>query len=183
MDGHVSDLRKKLDLARDNAILGGLPARRKDSALYGILAECLGICNLVDASGARDELVKAITERDKQGRNRIYVYPQSDTHILVCRYVLEGHDNRNSIYRYAAALREATALAISSDDLVKKLTEEGGINTLFKSRPLKKRTFETSTLHLNSKVNAPKDSEIVLRLKRDERGFFDVLSCNVAGDP
>lgn len=172
----MSTLSDKLKAARLRAQKGGIPARRKDSDLYKILAEILDICQDVDREGLRSDLIEELTARDKAGRNRIYVYPQSDNYVLTCRYVLEGEDNRNSIYRYAASIREAAKRQIRAENLASWLKENGGINTLFKSRPLARQDVKTSTIHLNEPITAPKGKPMTITIMRDARGFFDLIA-------
>lgn len=166
----------RLDEVKASASKGGLPQRRKDLELYKILASCLDLCLWADREEAlRSELVEAVRAKEKEGRNRVYVNSGAKTAVLVCRYVLEGEDNRNSIYRYAACLDQAIERQLRPEGLVDWLRENGGLNRLFRARPKDTRSFETRTLHLNSPVSAPIGSVLVLRLRRDDRGYFDVL--------
>jgi hypothetical protein len=139
------NLRDKLEQARQSAIEIGVPARRKDADLYRLLSACLSLCEEVKRDRLEDELREAVRvsvdERNPEiwgtgrsasnnGRGRRYVEVQSDAYILVTRYVLEQHDTRNSIYRYAAALREAGRRQIASADLPSWLVDHGGIVAL-----------------------------------------------------
>jgi hypothetical protein len=137
----------RLRAARHTATQIGIPARRKDADLYRLLAVCLSVCEDVDSDGLQEELRAAVAvsvdERNpdiwgngraesNNGKGRRYVEKGSDSYILVSRFVLEKVDSRNSIYRYAAALREAGRRNIRSHDLPDWLTENGGVRSLTK---------------------------------------------------
>lgn len=174
------DLRTRLDAARDMADSGGLPVRRKDGDLYALLALCLGICEDVIASQREDELREifrvSVDKRgeNNRGRGRRYAYPSSDAYILVVRYVMDNEDSRANKSRYAQALRVAADRGVRSDGLVEWLIDNGGINTLFKSRPVETTEVRTKTLHLNQQVTMPKTGTTTLTLRMDHRGFYDV---------
>jgi hypothetical protein len=187
----MTDLAAKLDKAKETAYNGGVPVRRKDGALYRLLAECLAICETVERDGLQDELREllrvSVDVRSPEiwaqgrprsdgnaGRGKRYAEKDSPTPVLVCRYVLEG-DARNNPYRYAACLVQAMTLQISSSDLAEWLAENGGLNTLYKTRE-REQPRVTKTLHLNSQVTVPHSGVFTLTLRRDHRGFFDVLN-------
>jgi hypothetical protein len=67
---------------------------------------------------------------------------------------------------------------ILSDTLVDWVQENGGLLTLYQGRERSVTQFRVKTLHLNSRVTVPKDGMVTLTLRRDGRGFFDVLSRN-----
>lgn len=171
----------QLDEIRERARKGGLPVRRKDAELYSILAEIYRLSHDIDFSSARGTLIRTLADRVSDNRNRVYVQHNTDNHLLVCRYVLEGEDNRNSIYRYAMALKEARKREIPKGGLAAWLCENGGVNRLFKSRPLLKRSYDTSALQLKTRITVPKDRPFTITLQADERGYYDVL--DIEKDP
>ena len=116
MDGCTvkqNELSAKLHAARQHAIESGLPVRRKDGDLHLLISECLAICEMVDrenmASQLRDEIAVSIDVRGQNnaGKGRRYAERTADIPVLVARFVLEDVENRGSMYRYAACMREA----------------------------------------------------------------------------
>ncbi len=183
-------LQAKLDAARDHALNGGVPVRRKDGRLYQLLAECLGICEDVIAADMFEELrqiaVTRVNERQPRGtvtraesnngKGRRYVKAGSDAFTLVARYVLAGVDTRNSHYRYATTMREAHKRHIAAARLVEWLGENGGVNALYGPATFKGDIQSKKTLHLNQTVNFPREGEFTLILRHDGKGFFDVIA-------
>ena len=150
--------------------------RRKDGELYEMLAETLAICETVATTdGMEDALREDIAARERNGRNRVYTERQSDVFVVVGRFVFEPEINRAASWRYSATLREAAKRGLTSRDLPLWLREHGGINALFRGRPVKARTSRTKTLHLNTQIEVSKDHAFTLTLRRDARGFFDVI--------
>lgn len=180
----MTGLADMLHAARDLALRAGVPSRRKDAELYRLLADCLAICEMVERDGLRerlrDEIAVSVDIRNQNnaGKGRRYVEQGSDVPVTVCRFVLDGVDNRSSVYRYATCLREAMKRQILSDSLVDWVQENGGLLTLYQGRERSVTQFRVKTLHLNSRVTVPKDGMVTLTLRRDGRGFFDVLSRN-----
>jgi len=175
-------IRERIAAARDKAANGGLPVRRKDKALYNLLAECLGICEDVLRGDLLLELREAvrvsvdIRGAGNAGKGRRYAENGSDAYILVARAVLEDVDNRNSVYRYAGTLREAANRQIKSSQLAQWLVENGGVRALYLARPVATCNALTKTLHLNSQIKYPKNKPFSMTLRYDGKGFFDVLS-------
>jgi hypothetical protein len=183
-------LKSMLDAARAEAYSGGMPVRRKDAALYGLLAKCLAACEIVQREGREDDLRELIRvsvdarnpsiwgqgrAAGNQGRGRRYAEAASDVFVLVCRYVLPETETRAARSRYASALREASRRQIASGQLAAWLSENGGVLTLFKSRPVEAKTVATRTLHLNSSITCPKHGRFSVVLEMDARGFFNVV--------
>jgi hypothetical protein len=184
------DLQDRLEAARKLADSGGLPVRRKDADLYALLSVCLGICEEVIAANREDELREIFRvsvdkrnpevwgrgrEESNNGKGRRFAYPSSDAFILVTRYVLDSEESRANKSRYAQALRVAAERGLRSDSLAAWLSENGGINTLFKSRPVAASEVVVKTLHLNDQVRMPRVGTTTLTLRMDHRGFYDVL--------
>lgn len=186
----TDSLQSRLEQAREHAFNGGIPIRRKDGKLYALLAECLTICEEVQAAGMFEELRRlarvSVNERKPRGtvtraegnngRGRSYVEAKSDAFILVCRYVLAGVDERNSSYRYAVTLREAAKRGIAGVDLAAWLGKNGGVNALYAPAAYRKESHRTKVLHLNQTVSFPRESEFTITLRYDGKGFFDVVS-------
>lgn len=184
-----SSLHDRLQLAREHAHNGGLPIRRKDGKLYHLLAECLTICEEVISAGMFEELRQlarvSVNERrprgevtraeSNNGKGRSYVEANSDAFILVCRYVLAGVDERNSSYRYATTLREASKRGIAGADLVAWLADNGGVNALYRPTTINDAN-QTRQLYLNQRITFPREGEFTITLRHDGKGFFDVVT-------
>ena len=184
-------LQDRLDQAREHAINGGVPIRRKDGKLYQLLAECLGICEEVIAArqeAALREMVRVSVDarnpdiwgkgraESNNGKGRRYAEAGSDAFILVARYVLTDVDGRNSHYRYATTLREAHKRQIAAANLVTWLGENGGVNALYRPTTMKGDANQTRQLYLNQRITFPRKGEFTLTLRHDGKGFFDVVS-------
>lgn len=176
----MSALITLLEAARKRAIDGGLPTRRKDKQLYGLLSGCMFICEKVERENLYDELRQHIRVsvdvrgKGNAGKGRRYATPEADVTVLVCRYVLQA-DNRNSVYRYAATLRQAFARQLTSAQLVEWLTENGGVNALYKARPLTKKTVKMKVLNLTEPIEIRKDEPFTITLQYNGLGAFNVL--------
>ena len=170
---HIS-IYDRVDALRDRATFF-VSQRRKDIDLYKVLADCLAICEEASAMGLLDDLKKRVIQAPDYGRNRQYLNANADVYLVVGRLVFEGEKQRAATWRYTATLREAAKNNIASSDLVDWLRSNGGINALFKARDVKTRTAKTKTLNLNQQIEVPKDGAFTVTLRRDARGFFDVI--------
>lgn len=150
--------------------------RRKDVNLYQVLADCMAICERAELDGEIDRLRADFLERERATGKRAYFERDADVFLIVGRCVFEPEVNRAACWRYTATMREAAKRQIRSTELVDWLRQEGGINALFRARPVQARTATTKTLHLNAPVEVPKDAPFTITLRRDERGFFDVVA-------
>lgn len=159
---------------------GSFPVRRSDAALYKLLAECLNLVNqcYLDPGLLQEVKDLAITYQKDRGAKRTYFESTADPELVVGRLVFGGEKRRDACWRYTAAMREANKRQISSENLVSWLTENGGINSLFRSRPVTKRTRETKTLFLREAVRLPKSGLFTLVLEDDGSGFYHVISLN-----
>jgi hypothetical protein len=174
----MDSLLERLERARLHADTGGLPVRRKDAALYALLAECLSICEWVGQEKQEAQLRQHLTARLRAGHTTgraRYVEKASDVYTVVCRYALGEWDTRTNYTRYAVALREAAKRQVKSERLADYLREAGGIMALFNGRPNPERWLTSRTLHLNQSVTVPKDAIFTLTLRRDAKGFFNVI--------
>lgn len=150
------------------------PVRRSDGELYGLLAAMSAMCERAEAEKRIEELrARALEYALLTGRP--HFQSDADVFIVVGRLVFEGDKGREAAWRYTAALREARRRNIRSEDLARWLSENGGINALFKTRPVERRSRTTRTLHLTSGVEMPKDREITLTLRDNGAGFYDVV--------
>ena len=163
----------RLDDLRTRAQRGGLPMRRTDAALYAVLSEIKAICEDITAAKAEDDL-RAVYAAKATNRRK-YLETGSDVHVIACRYVLEDDDTRNSVYRYAIALREAAKRQIGAQDLAEWLRASGGVNALYKARETAFRVRTTKTLHLTSPVEVVPGVALALTVMRRPDGFFDLV--------
>lgn len=150
--------------------------RRRDIDLYKVLADCMLICQRAALNGFVDQMVAAHLAAERASGKRAYFEQGGDIYLVIGRCVFEPEINRAAAWRYIATMREAANRQILPDQLVTWLRENGGINALFRARPVTARTAQTKTLHLTSAVTVPKDSPFQLTLQRSDRGFFDVIA-------
>jgi hypothetical protein len=150
--------------------------RRKDLDLYTLLSDTLTLCEQVEAGGHLEAMRRRVAAQPQAGRNRVYTEARSDVYVVVGRAVFEPELNRAASWRYSATLREAAKRQLRGAELGQWLRENGGINALFRARPVAARTARTKTLHLTTQVEVPRVGEVTLRLRRKSNGFFDVVS-------
>ena len=170
----MDDLMQRVRAAKERAGFF-LSQRRKDLDLYGLLADTLAICEHVESHGLLDVFRGQVAAAPANGRNRVYAEAGSDVFVVVGRAVFEPEINRAASWRYSATMREAAKRGLRSDGLAEWLRGHGGINALFRARPVKARTARTKTLHLTSQIEVSKDEVFTLRLRRRANGFFDVV--------
>ena len=174
----MGDLKARLLAAREHADMGGVPMRRTDGALYALLAECLGICEDVERDGLLPELREAVRVTvdirgvGNAGRGRRYAESDSDVYTLVARAVLEGVDNRNSVYRYAGALRCAGERQIRSDKLEHWLATHGGVVTLYETRQRPDIERSTKTVVLDQSIKYKVGVPITITIEATSAGRF-----------
>jgi hypothetical protein len=149
--------------------------RRSDADLYVVLSECLAICETAEAEGQTDALKQRYL-RGKEGSNRRYFERDADVYLIVGRIVFEHESNRAACWRYTATMREAAKLDISAGELPGWLLANGGINALFRTRPVTARTCKTRTLHLTKAIEVNKSGAFTVTLRRTATGFFDVVA-------
>ena len=181
MSNSLHNLQQRIEDLRAKAQADGLPVRRADAQLYAILAECLSICEEAQETDSVRVLAEAVAQsvagsEHDNGRGRRYLERRSDVFTVVARAVLEGVDNRNSVYRYALTLREAARRGLTSAVLEDWLLQNGGVNALYRTRPVSARRNTLSTLHLTSPVEVPREGVFTLTLRRSANGYFDVLN-------
>lgn len=174
----AGDLRSSLLAARRQAQNDGVPVRRSDLQVYALLDECLGICEKVTAQGMLDELRELVKQEvpDLWGRNRRYTSPRSDVYVLVSRFVLEGKDNRNSVYRYASAMRQAHKKGVQSGELIDWLVESGGIVQLTRFVEKRGRVRSVKVLYLDTSIQYEVGEPVTLVLNPTAGGRFTLVS-------
>lgn len=172
----MSDIGTLLAAVKQKAVKGGLPTRRKDGALYGLLSGILFICEKVERENLHEELAKAVyvhvdvKGEDNAGKGRRYLNDKTDTHTIVCRHVLGSIDTRDAVYRYARSLREASKRQISSRELALWLKNNGGLAALNVVKP---RERKTKVLRLTEAISYGQ-GEFTLTLKSLGGGVFEV---------
>jgi len=167
LEGRINSLKKNASFF--------INQRRRDVDLYSLLAEALRVCEYVEEQGLHALLRDRVASRSIDGKKRSYVERNSDVFVLVGRAIFEPEINRSASWRYSATLREASKYGLTSNDLVEWLKEYGGINALFRTRPVNSRTADTKTLHLTSSITVPKYEEFTITLRRNDKGYFDVI--------
>lgn len=170
-----------IEFLQDLKVLEGrakaFPVRRSDKELYGLLAAALHMSNRAEREGLVPELKEEVVQRAKsRGAKRPHFQGDTDGPLVVCRLLFEGDKGREASWRYTATLRRATEKQIRPSDLVEWLTTNGGINALFKTRDVEKRTRMTKTLHLLDSVELPKTGEFTITLRDNGAGFYHVIS-------
>lgn len=171
-------LTERLKIARNHADKGGLPTRRKDAQLYALLAECLSICEDVLRDGLQAELREAVRVSvnvrgaNNAGKGRRFAFKDADAYTLVARAVLEGIDNRNSVYRYSSALRAAGERQIHSDDLTDWLTRHGGVASLYRGRERPNIDRSTKRIILDRPVCYKVGVPITITVEASSAGVF-----------
>ena len=174
----ADSIRERLQLAREHADSGGVPMRRTDKALYALLAECLGICEDVARDGLLPELREAvrvtvdIRGQNNAGKGRRFAFKDADVYTLVARAVLEGADNRNSVYRYAGALRCAGERQIRSVELEAWLATHGGVVTLYETRQRPDIERSTKTVVLDQPIKYKVGVPITITIEATSAGRF-----------
>lgn len=171
-------LQAKLNELRQRTTSGGVPVRRRDSVLYGALAECLALCEFVQGERLETDLRAAVEApaEGPRGKGSRFVKSSSDVYTMVCRFAFGNPMDRSSIVKYSQAIREAASRQIRSVDLEEWLKRNGGTRALYlKVRADKGATGSKKTLNLNQPFDYPLTGEFTLRLRYDGKGFFDVL--------
>jgi hypothetical protein len=167
-----------LDALRTEARTTGLPVRRTDARLYDLISRVYGAALRIDRDNATASLrarVEGLKSPKPDARRRAYVERQSDVFILASRYVLTGVDNRNSVYRYAAAMRGAADRQIPPDKLPGWLAENGGLRELLK--PVSDHGERSRrVLTLDRPVTFRPGDVIHLTLHAQGAGYFVVIT-------
>ena len=167
----------ELDALRTEAQTAGLPVRRTDARLYDLLSRVYAAALAVDREGGVADLCARVDglQSPKPGANRAFLFKQSDVFILASRYVLTGVDNRNSVYRYAAALRGASRRQISPEDLPAWLSENGGLRELLKPHDDEKER-SGRVLTLDRAITWRAGDVVTLTLRAQGGGYFALVS-------
>lgn len=164
------------DLAAIKSRAVDFPKRRSDAQLYALLAECLELSLRCEREGSLEILkAEAIRQGKATGKRRAYFESTADAPLVIGRLVFEGEKRRDASWRYTACIREAIARQISPAGFVTWLTNNGGLNALFRTRKVAARSRTTRTLHLLSPVEMPKQGVITLVLRDNGAGFYHVI--------
>ncbi len=152
--------------------------RRKDSELYHLLADCMALCEAAVKEGFVENIRQQVLARASgQKKGRCYFEQGADPTLVIGRYIFERDAaDRANAWRYIASLREAAKAGISAQDLAGWLKANGGVNALFRQRPVESRSVKTKTLSLAQAIECPKDTPFTLVLRRREYGIFEVVS-------
>lgn len=169
---------EQAETLRSRAIAGPIGKRHSSFALYALLADCMALAERCRGKEEYEALRMAIVMQgdNNRDRNRRYVYRNSDEYTLVCRYVFSERgpvSERNNASRYAHCLREAAKRQINSAGLEAHLRNDGGVNALFKARPLEARACTLKTLYLANAITVPKHGRFLVEMSRLPNGSFE----------
>jgi hypothetical protein len=168
------------ELAACRAMAGGDLLRRMPRAdLHALIARCMAIAERCERD--QDELSAlhaAVRVVGNGATGRRYVETETDSYLIVCRYVFAQDRGRG--WRYAAVMREAAKRQIGSAGLPQWCAMNGGMNALFLSRPLDRKTVSSKTIRLTEAVAMPKHGSVTLTLRRMPDGLFSPVSVALA---
>lgn len=150
-------------------------------ALYNVLARCMELSERCERDPDEHQQLNRLFKQQPKSGNRRFVEKNSDIYILVCRYVFTETDRSNAM-RYAAALREAAKMQISSERLVDHMKKNGGVNALYFRRPLDARTVKTKCLQLAEPILYSRDSPLHLVLKWRDDNLFVVVKKSITSE-
>ena len=157
---------------------GPIGKRHSSFELYDLLAGCMALADRCKQPDEYNEIKRLVMQQPSKG-NRRYIEKGSDEYILVCRFVFgnlrSAGAERSNASRYAHCLREAAKQGVTSKTLAKTLSDNGGINALFLSRPLEATTFTTRCLNLAAPITIAKDEVFSLTLRRMADNRYDVI--------
>lgn len=152
--------------------------KHSDMQLYNVLADCMELTEVClrdpQEYAVMDDLIKKLPVIE--GKNRHYVERGSDIYQRVCRFVFHGEENTANTNRYAHCLREAARQGVMARTLIEELSK-GGVNKFYLKRPSQDREVDVSTkcLRLSKTITHARSAPIVLTLKRNDEGFYDVI--------
>jgi hypothetical protein len=159
---------------------GPIGKRHSNFELYELLAGCMHLAERCAERSAMDEMRTLALESSTNRGSRTYIERDSDVFILVCRYVFSNlrsaSAERSNASRYAATLRQARKIGVTSKTLSEHLRDRGGINALFLRRPLAATTVETKCLRLTKAIVFPKDATMRISLHRLPDNTYDVIA-------
>ena len=149
--------------------------KKSSFALYAVLAECLALVEKCDLFPQNKwQLLRMIKRGPKNGNRENYLEQDSTTEQLVCRYVFMGSLHTN-ISRYAICLRMAKEKQIQSGDFAAYLKNNGGVNGLYFSRPLKHDNVTMKMLRLRKAIVVSRTEPFTLTLQWTTENSFAVL--------
>ena len=153
--------------------------RRKDIELYELLADYMRLVVRVRTEGKGDEIREALLQklRRQTNANRVYVEKGSDLYTMVGRLVFQAPGDKpgGAPWRCAVAMREAEKRGITPDGFAEFCRTQGGIDILVQQRNNKATRIQVKVLHLTQPVTIEPHGVVHLTLRRDPRGYFDVM--------
>lgn len=168
----MSDALERIRALRGRALGEGLPTRRSDDRLYSLISDTYDLCLDVPVEELRGVTLPAV-----QGRTVSKPHLDSDIFIIVSRLILTGVDNRNSIYRYASAMRAAHARQVPRGTLRQFLSENGGLRSLLKPPLVPGTRRSHGVLYLNQPITFAEGSRIRVELRSIGGPNFEVIKC------
>lgn len=168
----MSDALERIRELRGRALGEGLPTRRPDDRLYSLISDTYDLCLEVPVEELRGVPLPVI-----RGRTMSKPRLNADIFVVVSRLILTGVDNRNSIYRYASAMRAAHERQVPRGTLRQFLSENGGLHCLLRP-PLAVGTPRSyGVLHLDQPVSFAEGGRIRLELRSIGGPYFEVIRC------
>ncbi|MGR9056032.1 hypothetical protein ACU8NH_09000 [Rhizobium leguminosarum] len=144
-------------------------------ALYDVMASCMELCERCELDSAEQTALECLFKEQPKTGNRRYVEKGSDIYVMVCRFVFTETDRTNAM-RYASALREASKLQLSSENLSDWMRGNGGVNALYFRRPLDARRVKTKCLRLAEQIEFSRDEPFTLTLRWQDDNTFAVIT-------
>jgi hypothetical protein len=159
--------------------------RRKDVELYTLLADCMWLADVVRAENREAEITERLKDklRRQTNRSRVYVEKASDVYTVIGRLVFQepGDPPGGTAWRSAVAMREAVKRGIKPGEFVEFCRTQGGIDVLVRQRNNKATRMQVKVLHLTEPVTIEPHGTVTLTLRRDPRGYFDVIAQSSQG--
>jgi len=180
----MSDITEEARRLQQVALAGPIGKRHSSFALYRLLSDCMALAvRCMNASEDRQALIDLI-KPDEYGKGRSrkgQVNASSSEFQLVCRFVFQhkgtsASAERSNASRYGKTLEEAFKRQIGPTKIESFLREQGGINALFRRRPLRSTSVRTKTLYLTESIDVPKTGEFTITLRRTPENAFEVIA-------
>lgn len=171
------------DITRAQAKARSTPLghRSPKHELYALLGECMELARRARFNTQeRQQLHRLVREDNRHNKKGRWVEAETDTYLLVCRFVFYDParvgSERTAAWRYATVLRQAGLRQIKPAELGEFLRDNGGMASLVLTRPVEAKEISAKTLRLDRAVTVAKGAAITLTLRhRQEDNTFEVV--------